>query len=90
MGNVRRKLITKIEKDCGILIPLDSTFYRPTLTWQHLSAGRFKWYFVSDAKGQYFGIQIGSAENMTELLKSPRIICDFGESHWGFYELSSS
>jgi hypothetical protein len=88
---IRQKLLEKIKKDCGIEISKESLFFRPTLTWQHKSAGRFIWYFYSvDSNDKYYGKQIGSAEKMSELLRSEKIVCNFGASNWGFYELSSS
>ena len=89
MKNIRMKLIEKIKTDTGIVINTDEKLYRPTLSWTHKTAGRFIWYFYPST-GLCAGKQIGSCENMTELLTSERIICDFGESHWGFYGLSSS
>ena len=83
MKNVRQKLIQKIEQDTGYRIQNDWKFERPTLNWAHKCAGRMAWYWYTDK-----GVIVGSAENMTELLNSPKIIRD--ASHFGFVEFSSS
>ncbi len=76
-----QKLKDKIKADTGYEVK-NGELYRPTLTWAHASAGRMKWYWLID------GYCVGSAENMKDLLKSPKIIME--SSHFGFIEFSSS
>jgi hypothetical protein len=84
MRNVRQNLIQKIKKDTGFKIQSDWEFRRPTLSWQHRSAGRFIWFYYTDN-----GDIVGSSEKMTELLKCERIKLHSG-SNYGFYEFSTS
>jgi len=56
---IRQKLKDKIKADTGYEVK-NGDFYRPTLTWQYLSAGRMKWYWIID------GYCVGSAENMRD------------------------
>lgn len=83
MRNVRQKLIQKIEEDTGFRIHNDWKFERPTLNWAHKSAGRMCWYYYTND-----GTIVGSSENMTELLKSEKIVIYKG--HYGFVEFSSN
>jgi len=87
MSKIRQKLIDKIKSDvdlCGLenQLTTDLKIYRPTLTWQHKTAGRMLWYWYIN------GQMIGSSENMKELLKSPKLEV-YSPSH-GDYEISSS
>tara|TARA_R110000796_G_scaffold249560_1_gene377459 strand:- start:578 stop:820 length:243 start_codon:yes stop_codon:yes gene_type:complete len=78
---IRQKLKDKIKLDTGYEVK-NGDFYRATLTWSHASAGRMKWYWNIN------GYIVGSAENMKDLLSSPKIVAD--TSHFGFIEFSSS
>ena len=87
MSSIRQKLIDKIKQDCDLCgleeqLTVDLKIHRPTLTWQHKTAGRMIWYWYIN------GQAIGSAENMKELLKSPKLEV-YSPTH-GDYELSSS
>ena len=83
MKHVRHKLIEKIEKDTGFRIHNGWKFERPTLNWAHKSAGRMIWYYYTDR-----GIIVGSAEKMTELLRSEKI--EMTTDHYGFVEFFSN
>jgi hypothetical protein len=87
MSSIRQKLIDKIKQDCDLYgleeqLTVDLKIHRPTLTWQHKTAGRMVWYWYIN------GYLIGSAENMKELLTSKKLELD--RSSHGDYELSSS
>lgn len=87
MNSIRQKLIDKIKSEIDLhgfedQLTVDLKIYRPTLTWQHKTAGRMNWYWYVN------GRVIGSTENMRELLKSPKLEVD-SSSH-GDFELSSS
>ena len=87
MSSIRQQLIDKIKNDvdlCGLedKLTTDLKIYRPTLSWQHKTAGRMVWYWYID------GSAIGSSENMKDLLKSPKLEV-YSPIH-GDYELSSS
>lgn len=87
MHIIRQKLIDKIKSDCDLnglenLLTVDLEIHRPTLTWQHKTAGRMIWYWYIN------GSAIGSSENMKDLLKSPKL--EVYKLTHGDYELSSS
>ena len=87
MSSIRQQLIDKIKKDVSLggledQLNVNLKINRPYLSWQHLTAGRMVWYWYIN------GHVIGSAENIKELLKSPKLeVCS--PTH-GDYELSSS
>ena len=87
MSSIRQKLIDKIKSDCDLigmenLLTCALKIHRPTLSWQHKTAGRMIWYWYIN------GHVIGSSENMKDLLKSPKLEA-YSPSH-GDYEISSS
>jgi len=87
MSSIRQQLIAKIKNDvdlCGLedKLTTDLKIYRPTLSWQHKTAGRMVWYWYIN------GYIIGSSENMKDLLKSPKLEA-YSSTH-GNYELLSS
>jgi hypothetical protein len=87
MSSIRQKLIDKIKSEvnlCGLEDELttDLKIHRPTLTWQHKTAGRMIWYWYIN------GYMIGSSENMKELLKSPKL--ELYRPTYFDYEISSS
>jgi len=72
MRGVRQKLIDKIKSDCDLNgleneLTIDLKIFRPTLSWQHKTAGRMQWYWMIN------GTLIGSSELMKDLLKSPKL-----------------
>jgi len=83
---VKRDLIKKIEKDTGMIIPIDSTFCRTTQSKGNLSGGAWKWFWmevlIEDKRYimKYRNIIIGSGSNMSDLLKCEKIYCDYGNS----------
>ena len=86
MKNVRQKLIDRIALDIPELRfkpDLTTEIHRPTLSWQHKTAGRLVWYWYID------GNTIGSSELMTTLLKSKNKLVLYQAAH-GVYEISSS
>jgi hypothetical protein len=87
MSSIRQKLIDKIKQDCNLCgledqLTVDLKIHRPTLSWQHKTAGRMVWYWYVN------GYVIGSAENMKELLSCKKL--EFYRLSHGDYELSSS
>lgn len=80
---IKEKLKSKIKEDCDIDIHNDAIFIRRSLSWNNKTAGSFKWFWMLEN-----GIVVGSAENMKELLKSPKIL--YSRSSHGNYELSSN
>ena len=85
---IRQKLIDKIITDIGSEIwfmdEIDQNIKicRPTLTWQHRTAGRFIWYWNIN------GYLVGSSEGMRDLLKSKKLV--LYKPTWGDFEISSS
>ena len=86
MASIRIKLIDKIKKDCGLVIPYNTRIIRKTLTDAQKGVGTLKWYFFMIGTTYY----IGSQENMSTLLSADKIMCDYGDHTKSIYELSSS
>jgi hypothetical protein len=87
MASIRDKLISKIKKECNLNglenhLTKQLKIFRPKLSWNDKTAGRMLWYWYID------GRIIGSAENIKELLKSPKL--EVYRSSHGDYEFSSS
>jgi hypothetical protein len=87
MKNTRQRLIDKIKKDvdlCGLEseLTINLKIHRPTLSWQHKTAGRMIWYWIIN------GHIIGSCEKMGDLLKSEKLV--IYQPCSGDYEISSS